>query len=220
MGSCNQCRLKKTKCNYFPDLGNCLECETSRTKCTFSIAPNYLKRTLDNVDQIQLSKTLSLRKVSPTAQFTLQDDFDTTLHSKQEYEVDLVENLVHPHGHLLVEIFFKLIHPFLPILHERVFLEKYSRSYRELTAPLLASIYSLALQYWDFHPALLGFPKPDVTAQLNNIALETFYARVGRPKLNIIQTGLLILQCRSECHNNWVLCSSVVALAEEFDSKL
>ena len=287
MGSCNQCRLKKTKCNYFPDLGNCLECETSRTKCTFSIAPNYLKRTssgannnmptssnskrmknfedysnrlpssmlyrhqqqqqqqqqqqriqyprssffvgpasvfdlnltkhvrLDNVDQIQLSKTLSLRKVSPTAQFILQDDFDTTLHSKQEYEVDLVENLVHPHGHLLVEIFFKLIHPFLPILHERVFLEKYSRSYRELTAPLLASIYSLALQYWDFHPALLGFPKPDVTAQLNNIALETFYARVGRPKLSIIQTGLLILQCRSECHNNWVLCSSVVALAEE-----
>ncbi|QID85909.1 Fungal specific transcription factor [Saccharomyces pastorianus] len=285
MGSCNQCKSKKLKCNYFPDLGNCLECETNRTKCTFNSTPNYLKRTssnannnftasshskrmknleeypnrlpssmlyrqqqqqqqqqqrvqyprssffvgptsvfdlnltkhvrLDNVDQIQLSKTLSLRKVSPTAQFILQDDFDSALHSKQEYEVDLVENLVHPHGYLLVEIFFKLIHPFLPILHERVFLEKYSRSYRELTAPLLASIYSLALQYWDFHPALLGFPKPDVVSQLNSIALDTFYTRVGRPKLSIIQTGLLILQCRSECHNNWVLCSSVVALAEE-----
>ena len=111
---------------------------------------------LDKIEQVQLSKNLALRKVSPTAQFILRDDFNQELYLKQEHDIDLVEKLVHPHGKILVEIFFKLIHPYFPILHERVFLEKYSRSYRELTAPILASIYSLALQWWDFHPQLVG----------------------------------------------------------------
>lgn len=174
---------------------------------------NHVK--LDKIDQVQLSKTLALRKVAPNVQFILRDDFNQGLYLKQEQEIDLVEKLVHPHGKILVDIFFKLVHPYFPILHERVFLEKYSRSYRELTAPLLAAIYSLSLQWWDFHPQLVGFPKPDVTEQLNEIALRTFFDVVERPKLSIIQTGLLILQCRSECSSNWVICSEVVALAED-----
>lgn len=174
---------------------------------------NHVK--LDKIDQVQLSKTLALRKVAPNVQFVLRDDFNQQLYLKQEQEIDMVEKLIHPHGKILVDIFFKLIHPYFPILHERVFLEKYSRSYRELTAPLLAAIYSLALQWWEFHPQLVGFPKPDVVEQLNEIALRTFFDVVERPKLSIVQTGLLILQCRSECPNNWVICSEVVALAED-----
>ncbi|KAG0672645.1 Fungal specific transcription factor [Maudiozyma exigua] len=170
---------------------------------------------LDNIDQIQISKTLSLRKVAPKVQFLLSDDYNQKLYSEQEQEVDMVEQLVHPHGSLLVEIFFKRVHPYFPILHERVFLEKYLRSYRELTTPLLASIYSLALQWWDFHPKLIGFAKPDVVELLNDIAFKTFFERIERPKLSMVQTGLLLLQCKSESKNNWVLCSNVVALAEE-----
>ncbi|AET38882.1 Dal81p Ecym_3395 [Eremothecium cymbalariae DBVPG len=174
---------------------------------------NHMK--LDNIDQIQLSKSVSLRKVAPDVQFILRADFNQQLYLKHEREIDLVERLVHPHGKILVDIFFKLVHPYFPILHERVFLEKYSKSYRELTAPILASIYSLALQWWDFHPQVIGFPKPDVIDQLNEIALRTFFDVLGKPKLSIVQTGLLILQCRSECPNNWVLCSEVVAIAED-----
>ncbi|CDO94890.1 unnamed protein product [Kluyveromyces dobzhanskii CBS 2104] len=174
---------------------------------------NHMK--LDKIEQVQLSQNVALRKVSPNVQFILRDDFNQDLYLKQERDIDLVEKLVHPHGKILVEIFFKLIHPYFPILHEHVFLEKYSRSYRELTAPILASIYSLALQWWDFHPQLIGFPKPDVVTQLNDIALKTFYEVFERPKLSIVQAGLLILHCRSERPNNWVLCSEVVALSEE-----
>ena len=170
---------------------------------------------LDNIDQIQISKSLSLRKVAPKVQFLLSDDYNQKLYNEQEQEVDMVEQLVHPHGSLLVEIFFKRVHPYFPILHERVFLEKYLRSYRELTTPLLAAIYSLALQWWDFHPKLIGFAKPDVVELLNDIAFRTFFERIERPKLSMVQTGLLLLQCKSESKNNWVLCSNVVALAEE-----
>lgn len=174
---------------------------------------NHVK--LDNIDQIQLSPSVSLRKVAPDVLFVLRDNFNEQVFLKQEQEVDMVERLVYPHGKVLIDIFFKLIHPCFPILHERVFLEKYSRSYRELTAPLLASIYSLSIQWWDFHPKLIGFPKPDVVEQLNEIAYRTFFQMIERPKLSIVQTGLLMLQCRSEYPNNWVLCSALVALCEE-----
>lgn len=171
----------------------------------------------DNMDQIQISKSSSLRKVSNNVQFLLRDDQDQSMYIRQEQEVDMVEKLIYPHGRILVDIFFKLIHPYFPILHERVFLEKYSRSYRELTAPLLASIYSLALQWWDFHPKLIGFNKPDssVVKKLNDLAFTTFFHRIDRPKLSMIQTGLLILQCRTNQPDNWVICSNLVALAEE-----
>lgn len=170
---------------------------------------------LDHIDQVQLLPTVALRKVAPNVQFILRDNFDQQLYAKQEQEIDMAERLVYPHGEVLIDIFFKFVHPYYPILHERIFMEKYSRSYRELTAPLLASIYSLALQWWDFHPKLIGFPKPDVTNQLNDIALRNFFEMIERPKLSMVQTGLLILSCRSECTNNWVLNSTVVALAEE-----
>ncbi|SSD59864.1 uncharacterized protein SCODWIG_01625 [Saccharomycodes ludwigii] len=174
---------------------------------------NHVK--LDKIDQIQISKTLTLRKVASTVQFVLRDDFNESLYLKQAQEIDYVEKLVHPHGKVLVDIFFKIIHPYFPILHERVFMEKYSRSYRELTAPLLASIYSLALQWWDFHPQLVGFPRPNVQDELNSISLRMFFDVIERPKLSIVQTGLLILMCRADSTNNWVIVSEVVALAEE-----
>ncbi|KAL3232757.1 Transcriptional activator protein DAL81 [Nakaseomyces bracarensis] len=170
---------------------------------------------LDSIDQIQLSSTVALRRVAPNVQFMLKDDYNQEVYLKQEQEVDMVESLIYPHGKTLVKMFFKLVHPYYPILHERVFLEKYSRSYRELTAPLLASIYSLALQWWDFHPGFIGFPKPDVIEKLNTIAFETFLNRIERPKLSMVQTGLLLLLCRSENTNNWVISSCLVALAEE-----
>ncbi|XBW36743.1 hypothetical protein QEN19_002320 [Hanseniaspora menglaensis] len=174
---------------------------------------NHVK--VDKIDQIQISPSLALRKVAPNVQFLLRDDFNEKLYLKQEQELDLVEKLIHPHGKTLVDIFFKLVHPHYPILHEKVFMEKYSRSYRELTTPLLASIYCLALEWWDFHPQLIGFPKPDVRKSLMDIALRSFFEVVERPKLSIVQAGLLILKCRSDTANNWVIASEVVALAEE-----
>lgn len=171
----------------------------------------------DNMGRIPISSTSSLRKVSPNVHFLLRDDHDQSRHIRQEQEADMVERLIYPHGRILVDIFFKLVHPFFPILHERVFLEKYARSYRELSAPLLASVYSLALQWWDFHPKLIGFPKPDnsVITTLNELAFTTFFRRIDKPKLSMVQAGLLILQCRMNQSDNWIICSNLVALAEE-----
>ncbi len=169
---------------------------------------------LDKIDQVQLNPKLSLRKVSNDVQFILRDDYTDELALSADRNVDAVENIVAPHGQSLVNTYFKIIHPSFPILHRKVFLEKYARSYREFSAPLLAAVYSLAIQWWDQDPNLAQHQKPDIDA-LNSIALQTFTEVTERPRLSAVQAGLLLLRCRSENPNNWILCQQVVSLAEE-----
>lgn len=170
-----------------------------------------------------------LRRVAPLIHFVLKDDQTIELFQQLARDVDAIEQLVAPHGQTLVNLFFRIIHPIYPILHRLVFLEKYHRSHREFTAPLLAAVYVLAIQWWEYDPQLNRFPQPNVD-ELLRIGLTNFALEVlKRPKLSAVQAGLLLLQCklvidhrklfridaRNADYSDWVLCSQVVALAEE-----
>lgn len=190
------------------------------------------------IEQINLSDSISLRKVSEEAQFILKDDQSPQSYQTMLNDVDAIEKFVAPHGQILIDLYFRIIHPSYPILHKKVFLEKYSRTHREFSAPLLAAVYVLAIQWWDYDPSLNRFPKPNVEMilkiGLNNYLLEI----LKRPKLSAVQAGLLLLQCKhivrvsknnkeSDLNNNqpnsgddlgysdWVLCAQVTSLAEE-----
>lgn len=169
---------------------------------------------LDKIDQAQLTPSLSLRKVSNDVLFILRNDYTEELASNADRTVDQVENLVAPFGQQLVNVYFRVVHPSFPILHRKVFLEKYARSYREFAAPLLGAVYSLACQWWDQDPILSKNPKPNVEL-LNELAFKSFLDVIERPRLSAVQAGLLLLHCRSENPNNWILCQQVVALSEE-----
>lgn len=196
------------------------------------------------VEQIDLSTSISLRKVSETAQFVLKDDQLPLSYQTMSNDVDTIEKFVAPHGQILIDLYFRIIHPSYPILHKKVFLEKYSRTHREFSAPLLAAVYVLAIQWWDYDPQLNRFPKPNVLRILK-IGLTNYLLEIlKRPKLSAVQAGLLLLQCKNIVrHNNssgdanqpglaqngpenldslslsdfseWVLCSQVIALSEE-----
>mmetsp|Transcript_5078 Transcript_5078/g.5706 ORF Transcript_5078/g.5706 Transcript_5078/m.5706 type:complete len:1024 (-) Transcript_5078:74-3145(-) len=193
------------------------------------------------IEQVNLSNSTSLRKVSDSAQFILRDDQSPRSYQNMSNDVDTVEKFVAPHGQILIDLYFRIIHPSYPILHKKVFLEKYSRTHREFSAPLLAAVYALAIQWWEYDPQLNKFPKPNVDlilkVGLNNYLLEI----LKRPKLSAVQAGLLLLQCKhiiqtnneqnkavknpanpntptmsSDSHySDWVLCSQVITLAEE-----
>lgn len=190
------------------------------------------------IEQINLSDSISLRKVSEEAQFILKDDQSPQSYQTMLNDVDAIEKFVAPHGQILIDLYFRIIHPSYPILHKKVFLEKYSRTHREFSAPLLAAVYVLAIQWWDYDPSLNRFPKPNVEMilkiGLNNYLLEI----LKRPKLSAVQAGLLLLQCKhivrvsknnkeSDFNSNqpsagddlgysdWVLCAQVTSLAEE-----
>lgn len=195
----------------------------------------------NKIEQVNLSEFVTLRQVGPHTHFVLKDDQCPEPMQTMCADVDLVEKYVVPHGQSLVDLYFRIIHPSYPVLHEKLFLEKYARSHREFSALLLAAMYVLAIQWWDYDPRLSRNPKPNVHKMLK-IALANFSLEVlKRPKLSAVQAGLLLLQCKhivqtdpeepgfvsaapasifssfsnESSFNSWVLCSQVVALAEE-----
>lgn len=171
---------------------------------------------LDKIDQFSLDKSNSVRKVADDVQFVLRDDFSEALYEKSERDADTVERYVAPHGKALIDLYFRTVHPSFPILHKKIFLEKYARTHREFGAPLLAAVYLLAIQWWDYDPALSQFPKPNVES-LHRFAIRAFGDVIRRPKLSAVQAGLLLLQCRTpdSADKNWLLSSQVVAVAED-----
>lgn len=206
--------------------------------------PSGVNSALSKIEQVNLSESISLRKVGNRTQFVLKDDQSKLLYQNMLNDVDSIEKFVAPHGQILIDLYFRIIHPLYPILHKKVFLEKYSRTHREFSAPLLAAVYVLAIHWWDYDPQLNRFPKPNVEHILK-IALNNYLSEIlKRPKLSAVQAGLLLLQCKhiftdlggnmespsnttsqqyglrnssfsDSDYNDWVLCSQVVALSEE-----
>ncbi|KAH7324687.1 fungal-specific transcription factor domain-containing protein [Stachybotrys elegans] len=151
----------------------------------------------------------SYRRMDSSTVFVLRAD-----HSSDEDKdiLDSIEALVHPYGPALVALYFRIVHPTYPILHKGVWLEKYQRSYREFSPPLLAAVYALATDWWEYDPALTSKEKPPVD-RLVAIATRTLNAAMEQPKLSAVQAGLLLLQRSGG--DSWILSSQMVALSEE-----
>jgi len=154
----------------------------------------------------------ALRKVSATETFVLEPDTGTRNHDQDIDDLDAIESLVAPHGPQLISLYFRIVHPTFPILHKKVFLEKYERTHREFSPPLLAAVYILTLNWWSYSAELSFLPKPD-ERRLEEIAFKTMGDVVHRPKLSTIQAGLLLLQRPDS--NSWALISQLVGLGQD-----
>jgi hypothetical protein len=108
----------------------------------------------DPQDESLLSRG-TLRKVSEVDTFLMLPDYTTPGHEHLIEDADAIENIVAPHGPALLELYFRIIHPSLPILQKTVFYEKYNRSYREFSPPILAAVYILAINWWDHSEELI-----------------------------------------------------------------
>jgi hypothetical protein len=110
------------------------------------------------------------------------------------------------------------VHPSFPILHKKVYLEKYGRTHREFSPPLLAAVYILALNWWSYSSELAKLPKPDV-AELEDIAYRTLQDVSHRAKLSTVQAGLLLLQ-RPRSNQAWQLTAQLVAIGQDLGLNL
>ena len=160
-----------------------------------------------------------LRKVDDTDPtiFVLSPDAGTLNSHSDIPDLDAIEMAVAPHGSALIRLFFRIVHPSFPILHKKVFLEKYERTHREFSPPLLAAVYLLALNWWSYSSELALQLKPNVS-HLEGLAMKSFSNIVHRPKLSTIQAGLLLLQ-RPE-GNSWVLTCQLVGLGQDMGLQL
>ncbi|KAI9893973.1 MAG: Fungal specific transcription factor [Vezdaea aestivalis] len=139
----------------------------------------------------------TLRRASERDVFLLIADKDTKSHADEINDLDAIEEIVSPYGQALINLYFRVVHPSFPILHKKVYLEKYSRSHREFAPPLLAAVYILALNWWGYSADLAPLKKPNVDT-LSRLARKTIGDVMHRPKLSGIQAGLLLLQGTEE----------------------
>ncbi|PQE31034.1 fungal specific transcription factor domain-containing protein [Rutstroemia sp. NJR-2017a WRK4] len=165
----------------------------------------------DPQDESLLSRG-TLRKVSDVDTFLLLPDYTTPGHEHQIDDVDAIEDLVAPHGPVLLDLYFRIIHPNFPILQKNVFLEKYNRSYREFSPPLLAAVYILAINWWEHSDELSNLPRPDVK-ELERLARVTLSDAMYRPKLSTVQAGLLLSQAPEG--DQWAPTAQLVAISQE-----
>lgn len=167
--------------------------------------------TFDPHDESLLSRG-TLRKVSEQDTFLLLPDQNTPGYEHIIEDVDDIERIVAPHGRKLVDLYFRIIHPAFPIIQKNVFYEKYERSPREFSPPLLAAIYILAINWWDQDDDLSPLPRPNVR-DLERLVRTTLADAMYRPKLSTVQAGLLLSQ-RPE-GDQWAPTAQLIAIAQE-----
>ncbi|KAJ2906454.1 hypothetical protein MKZ38_001435 [Zalerion maritima] len=154
----------------------------------------------------------TLRKVSDHDTFLLLPDQSTPGYDHLVQDLDEIEDIVRPFGRKLMDLYFDIVHPALPIVQKAVFYEKYDRSYREFSPPMLAAIYILAINWWDHSDELAQHPRPNVR-RLEELIRSTLADAMFRPKLSTIQAGLLLSQ-RPE-GDQWAPTAQLVAIAQE-----
>lgn len=145
---------------------------------------------------VSASQNVKVRFVHPLHAFEILPDAGTTGYETDRTVIDEIERAVRGHGPELVKLYFRIVHPAFPILHKAVFLEKYARTYREFSPPLLVAVYLLASKYWSFSEVLSGKSKPDL-GKLKQLASAALKNAIRRPKLSTVQAALLISQYRT-----------------------
>lgn len=154
----------------------------------------------------------------PVTFHVVQDD-KAIGYQLHQSEHDLIEACVRPNGPKLIDLYWRIMHPSFPILYKQGFVEKYSRSYRSVSAPLLGAMYLIALGWWDYDRELSNRSMPDVT----NLRKQTLLAIQNSyhcPKLDCIEAMLLLLQCKPEDplnpdHTwNWGCTGQVISIGQ------
>ncbi|KAK7530538.1 fungal-specific transcription factor domain-containing protein [Phyllosticta citricarpa] len=153
-----------------------------------------------------------LRKVDSHEHFIMLPDENTQDYDHETEALNAVEAVVAPHGSTLMDIYFGTVHPSFPVIQKSLFMQRHRDADRQISPPLLAGIYILALQWWPHDSRLSSLPKPDV-ARLEAIAYQWMPKAMERPKLSTIQAGLLLLQRPDS--DAWSLTTQLVAIGQE-----
>ncbi|KAK9413181.1 putative Zn(2)-C6 fungal-type domain-containing protein [Seiridium unicorne] len=128
---------------------------------------------------------------------------------------------VHPNGSILVDLYFRFVHPSFPILHKDVFIAKHRLSHRHFTPSLLAPVYLLSLDWQVYESQLASADrrnKPDVAA-LEQLAEAAIQEDMRTTKLNTLEAGLLLFQrsrmdlVEKPISSIWKLHSQIIATA-------
>ncbi|KAF6823969.1 hypothetical protein CPLU01_11106 [Colletotrichum plurivorum] len=149
----------------------------------------------------------------------LQDEFAAHDNAAKATASRQIERLVGPYGQILVRLYFKHIHPVLPVLSKIRFLRQYAADKTKLPASLRGAVYALASVFWKSEPSLKG-PFPFAQHELAVLATDSLQRELDAPNLAKLQAGLLLLHVKPndvdsiEHPRTWTSTAQAVAAAQ------
>ncbi|KAF4990007.1 hypothetical protein FDECE_14522 [Fusarium decemcellulare] len=145
---------------------------------------------------------------------------NTLLDAKDDiYDLDQVNAMVNPYQPHLLGLYYKYVHPSLPILVPREHIEA-SIAAGTIPASLVASIYSSAIPFWHRSSELTDVT-PIARSPLCDLIFRAVNLEARTPSLQTIQAMLLYMQLlpvyiREPNHPGfWALTCQLVGLAQE-----
>ena len=169
-----------------------------------SVAPN------DEEEPNESPLPRVIRMTTNAIHFTSKFDSATEI-DEDIVNLDTIESLVSPYGDKLVDLYFRIIHPSYPILHKKVFLEKYGRTYRDLSPLGLISVYASALSWSSYSSHLAKFPEKNAK-RLVVLAFELLSKESHRPRISDLQSGLILSQISDG--DAWAMTGRMVSVAQ------
>ncbi|KAJ0360391.1 hypothetical protein COL26b_014091 [Colletotrichum chrysophilum] len=149
----------------------------------------------------------------------LQDEFAPHDNAAKQTASNAIEGLVGPYGPILVRLYFKHVHPVLPILSKGRFLRQYASDKTKLPASLRGAVYALASVFEKKDPSLKG-PFPFQQHQLADYATDSLQRELDSPNLAKLQASLLLLHVKPnhvdsiEHPRTWTSTAEAVAIAQ------
>ncbi|KAF5511514.1 Transcriptional activator protein DAL81 [Colletotrichum siamense] len=149
----------------------------------------------------------------------LQDEFAPHDNAAKQTASNDIEGLVGPYGPILVRLYFKHVHPVLPILSKGRFLRQYASNKTKLPASLRGAVYALASVFERKDPSLKG-PFPFQQHQLADYATDSLQRELDSPNLAKLQASLLLLHVKPnhvdsiEHPRTWTSTAEAVAIAQ------
>ncbi|BDD62292.1 hypothetical protein MAP00_007265 [Monascus purpureus] len=130
-----------------------------------------------------------------------------------------IEEYVQPHADALVRLYFRFVHPSLPVLSKARFLQSYCENRLGIPASLRGVIYGLACSFWDRDETLSPLPALHRSELFEN-AHAALLSELDSPKLATLQSCLLIIHDNppmthtTESPRNWTLACQATSCAQ------
>ncbi|PFH56702.1 hypothetical protein XA68_16117 [Ophiocordyceps unilateralis] len=127
---------------------------------------------------------------------------------------DAIEAKVWPYGERLVRLFFRHVHPVMPVVSKSRFLRLYHADKKGVPACLRGALYALASVFW------MGTPCPFQQHELVDHAHAALRREIENPNLFVLQACLLLIHVTPpaidcmEAPTTWTLAAQATACAQ------
>ncbi|KAK2592354.1 hypothetical protein QQS21_009934 [Conoideocrella luteorostrata] len=139
----------------------------------------------------------------------------------REEASDAIETKVWPHADVLVRLYFKHVHPIMPLLSKVRFLRRYASNRKSIPACLRGAVYALAAVFWPEDSATRsGDPFPFQQHEIVDQAHRALRREIENPNLFVVQACLLLIHVQPpsidamEAPSTFTLAAQATAAAQ------